>query len=74
MADDGRGFDPTALDRHLPAGRLGLLGMRERAALAGGQLTVRSAPGHGTIIEATFAGNGAPDDRPPYSGTPRTPT
>jgi two-component system sensor histidine kinase UhpB len=74
VADDGRGFDPTALDRHLPAGRLGLLGMRERAALAGGQLTVRSAPGHGTIIEATFAGNGAPDDRPPYSGTPRTPT
>jgi signal transduction histidine kinase len=53
VADDGRGFDPSALDG-LPAGRLGLLGMRERAALAGGRLTVRSAPGQGTIIEAIF--------------------
>jgi Histidine kinase-, DNA gyrase B-, and HSP90-like ATPase len=58
VADDGRGFDPAALDRHLPAGRLGLLGMRERAELAGGRLTVRPAPGHGTIIKATFARNG----------------
>ncbi len=55
VADDGRGFDATALDTELPAGRLGVLGMRERAALAGGRLTVRSAPGRGTTVEATFA-------------------
>lgn len=52
VADDSGGFDPTALDRQLPAGHLGLLGMRERAALAGGRLTVRSAPGQGTCLTA----------------------
>ncbi len=54
VKDDGRGFDAAALGQQLPAGRLGLLGMRERAALAGGRLTVRSAPGEGTIVEASF--------------------
>jgi two-component system sensor histidine kinase UhpB len=54
VADNGCGFDPATLDGQLPAGRLGLLGMRERAALAGGRLTVQSAAGHGTTIEATF--------------------
>lgn len=63
VADDGRGFDPVALDTQLPAERLGLLGMRERAALAGALLTVRSTPGQGTIVEATFAPEGAPDER-----------
>jgi signal transduction histidine kinase len=74
VADDGRGFDPTVLDRQLPAGRLGLLGMRERAALAGGRLTIRSAPCQGTIVEATFAGEGAPDERLPGTRTPLAPT
>lgn len=74
VADDSGGFDPTALDRQLPAGRLGLLGMRERAARAGGRLTVRSAPGQGTVVEATFTGEGAPDKGLPGPGTPLTPT
>jgi signal transduction histidine kinase len=52
VADDGHGFDLAALDRQPQAERLGLLGMRERAALLGGQLTVQSAPGKGTIVEA----------------------
>jgi two-component system sensor histidine kinase UhpB len=52
VADDGQGFDLAALDRQPQAERLGLLGMRERAALLGGQLTVQSAPGKGTIVEA----------------------
>jgi two-component system sensor histidine kinase UhpB len=46
VADDGHGFDPTADNDGL-----GLGGMRERAVLAGGTLTVRSHPGDGTTIE-----------------------
>jgi signal transduction histidine kinase len=52
VADDGHEFDQAALDRQPQAERLGLLGMRERAALLGGRLTVQSAPGKGTIVEA----------------------
>jgi PAS domain S-box-containing protein len=48
ISDEGRGFDPTAVDRQ---GRgLGLLGMHERARNVGGELTVESAPGGGTRI------------------------
>lgn len=50
--DDGRGFDPHLVDGQLAAGHLGLLGMRERAMLVGGELAVRSEPGHGALIEA----------------------
>ena len=46
VEDDGVGFVPTRSEDH----GLGLLGMRERAALAGGRLTVDSAPGRGTSI------------------------
>ena len=56
VADDGRGFDPEA-DR---PGRYGLVGMRERAAAAGGELTVESAPGRGTTVTVAWPG---PDDR-----------
>ena len=45
VADDGRGFDPDAVRD----GHYGLIGMRERAALLGGGLTVESAPGR-TVI------------------------
>ncbi len=48
LHDDGRGFDPYA-----PSEGFGLLGMRERATLVGGELTVESAPGAGTTIRAT---------------------
>jgi nitrate/nitrite-specific signal transduction histidine kinase len=74
VTDDGHGFDPSALDGQLPAGRLGLLGMRERAALAGGRLTIQSAPGQGTTVEATFATEQAPAEEKPSSGAPPTPT
>jgi signal transduction histidine kinase len=46
VEDDGRGFDPA--EPH--EGRLGLVGMRERAQLAGGRLEIRSAPGTGTTV------------------------
>ncbi|MCQ4046584.1 GAF domain-containing sensor histidine kinase [Streptantibioticus rubrisoli] len=54
VRDDGRGFEPTAVRR---AGRhLGLVSMRDRAAGAGGRLTVDSAPGKGTVIEMEVPG------------------
>ena len=46
VRDDGQGFDPEAVE----AGHYGLLGMRERARLAGGGLDVSSEPGRGTAI------------------------
>jgi two-component system sensor histidine kinase DegS len=50
IADNGIGFDPSA-PRQAPKGRgLGVLGMRERAALIGGELHVVSRPGKGTSI------------------------
>lgn len=47
VADDGRGFAPAIQ----AGGSHGLLGMRERALLAGGTLHVSSRPGSGTTIE-----------------------
>lgn len=46
IVDDGAGFDPTeARERSL-----GLIGMAERATLAGGSVEVVSAPGAGTTV------------------------
>jgi len=53
VSDDGRGFVPEGLGKQDSA-HLGLLGMHERARLLGGRLEVRSAPGQGTVIEATI--------------------
>lgn len=48
IEDDGVGFDPAAV----PTGHYGLIGMRERVRLAGGQVDVRSRPDAGTTITA----------------------
>jgi signal transduction histidine kinase len=54
VRDDGRGFDvDEALARSQKRGRLGLIGMRERADLLGGTLTIVSAPGAGTTVRLT---------------------
>jgi two-component system, NarL family, sensor histidine kinase UhpB len=53
VADDGRGFD-TAAAYELRPGHLGLPAMRERVELAGGSLTLTSAPGNGTVVEASL--------------------
>jgi signal transduction histidine kinase len=45
VVDDGTGFDPTA-----SAPGFGLGGMRERAAMVGAELSVRSGPGAGTEV------------------------
>lgn len=53
IADDGRGFDvPAALERAAGGAHVGLLGMRERVESMGGEVTIDSAPGRGTCIEA----------------------
>jgi signal transduction histidine kinase len=49
VEDDGVGFDPILA---LHSGRLGLLGMRERAEMLGGSLVVESSEGKGTTIVA----------------------
>ena len=48
VRDNGTGFDTAALGF---SGH-GLAGMHHRIAAGGGQLTVRSAPGHGTLLLA----------------------
>jgi len=49
VRDDGSGFDPS---EHTDG--FGLLGMHERVQLLDGALQVRSWPGEGTTIEASF--------------------
>jgi len=53
VQDDGAGFKPGN------SARLGLRGMRERAALLGGSVTVASRPGAGTTITAHIPVRGA---------------
>jgi PAS domain S-box-containing protein len=47
VEDDGHGFD---IDATPSATQMGLVGMRERAHLVGGSMTVESAPGRGTTV------------------------
>jgi len=56
VADDGRGFVAGA-----EVGGMGLSTMRERAALLGGDLEIRSEPGGGTSVRLRLA---RPDDAP----------
>ncbi len=50
ICDDGVGFDPAVVE----TGHYGLLGMRERVRLTGGQLEVRSESGKGTCLTLRF--------------------
>ncbi len=50
VLDDGRGFDPERPGRD----GLGLGHLRERAALLGGELRLKSAPGAGTDVALTL--------------------
>ena len=53
VSDDGCGFDVAGqLNDVTSTGKLGLMGMRERAHLLGGQLTIESQHGLGTVITA----------------------
>jgi signal transduction histidine kinase len=50
VQDEGKGFDPHQVQKQLTSS--GLLGMRERAVLLGGELEIESAPNGGTCITA----------------------
>jgi PAS domain S-box-containing protein len=51
VSDDGVGFLPGVAERRQVRGHLGLVSMREQAAMAGGWCRVASAPGRGTTVE-----------------------
>jgi signal transduction histidine kinase len=51
IEDDGRGFDPA----QTTPDSLGLEGMRERAELHDGRLTVETSPGAGTTLVVEVA-------------------
>ncbi|HMJ07977.1 MAG TPA: PAS domain S-box protein, partial [Pyrinomonadaceae bacterium] len=54
IEDNGKGFDPSGeIKAKRSVGGLGLLGMRERAAIVGGELEIESELGKGTTIYAT---------------------
>lgn len=63
IQDDGVGFDLDS-SRADPPGRrgYGLLGMRERAILLGGQIKIDSQPGHGTRLEVRIPVSERHDD------------
>ena len=50
IEDDGRGFEQPAARRDAVSGGLGLISMRERAALVGGELEIESVVGRGTTL------------------------
>ena len=51
VEDDGCGFDLNAVAARIRSERrLGLAGMRERAALVGGTVAIESSPGVGTTL------------------------
>jgi two-component system sensor histidine kinase UhpB len=57
IADDGVGFDTKANTGKRYQG-MGLVGMRERLGMVGGQLIIESAPGAGTRVVATVQVDG----------------
>jgi len=51
ISDDGKGFEaPRRLGGLATTGKLGLIGMDERASILGGCLFVESKPNEGTVI------------------------
>jgi signal transduction histidine kinase len=54
VQDDGLGFDPASVHANGHGDGLGLLGMKERAALLGGQFELVSRPGAGTSVRVSI--------------------
>lgn len=50
IADQGRGFDPIAVDQKASGEHFGLVSIRERMEAMGGWFQVESAPGRGTTL------------------------
>jgi len=57
VADNGNGFElPTATGDLAASGKLGLIGMQERARLLGGAIDMESKPGEGTKVVVSVPG------------------
>jgi signal transduction histidine kinase len=55
VRDDGKGFEAARMEAlEAKEGHLGLLNMRERAEMVGGELVIRSQPGWGTRVTLTI--------------------
>jgi signal transduction histidine kinase len=56
VCDDGIGFvPPPQLNDLTRTGHFGLMGMRERAQLVGGKVSLDASPGKGTTVTFTLA-------------------
>jgi signal transduction histidine kinase len=63
IVDDGNGFELAEVERRAHDGLgFGLIGMRERAALVGGQVQIISSPNKGTSVEVSLPLNGDGED------------
>lgn len=63
VADNGKGFDTGVVEAGYDnRGSFGMVNMRERAELLDGTLTLKSAPGQGTIITVLIPIKQAKDD------------
>lgn len=56
VKDDGCGFDLES-DAERASERLGLMGMKERVRLVGGEIAILSRPGEGALVRATLPFN-----------------
>ncbi|WP_317178173.1 PAS domain S-box protein [Pectobacterium sp. HCp5_1] len=52
--DNGKGFDSRAKNKNA----FGLMSMKERGRMLGGEVVIDSAPGKGTLVQLTFPKNG----------------
>ena len=52
IRDNGRGFKPSLQHEFAASGKLGLVGMQERARIVGGKLSIRSRESGGTSVIA----------------------
>lgn len=69
VEDDGRGFDPGYISRDaVELQRLGLLGIRERAELLGGEFQIESAPEKGTRLQVSIPLGGTGGENPHPAG------
>lgn len=51
VCDDGNGFElPPTFNELTRSGHFGLMGMRERVQIVGGQLKIATSPSHGTVV------------------------
>ncbi len=58
VTDNGRGFELRETGQLAQLGKLGLLGMQERAQLLGAEFSIRSRPGQGTSVRVRLPTKG----------------